>query len=77
MNIEKITLLNFKSFDKTEVKLNPFNVLVGPNASGKTQFLSALEFLRDVAKEGLDNAISMQGGMEYLQNTKQLKPQLD
>ena len=70
VNIEKITLLNFKSFDKTEVKLNPFNVLVGPNASGKTQFLSALEFLRDVAKEGLDNAISMQGGMEYLQNTR-------
>ena len=70
MNIEKITLINFKSFDKTEVKLNPFNVLVGPNASGKTQFLSALEFLRDVAKEGLDNAISMQGGMEYLQNTR-------
>ena len=66
--INKITLTNFKSFKNSSIKLNKFNVFIGANASGKSNFLSFFKFLRDVIQVGLDDAISIQGGAEYLVN---------
>jgi predicted ATPase len=43
--IEKIHIKNFKCLQDTEVTLGPFNVLIGPNDSGKTSFLQAIELL--------------------------------
>jgi predicted ATPase len=63
MGIDKIKVSNFKSFNNLEVDLNNFNVLIGSNASGKSNFIKIFEFLRDISKYGLDNAISMQGGL--------------
>ena len=45
-----------------------FNCLIGANASGKSNFVSIFKFLRDICKSGLDNAISLQGGIEYITN---------
>jgi predicted ATPase len=66
--IKNIKIENFKSFEQIETTLDRFNVVVGANASGKTNFIKAFEFLRDITKWGLENAISMQGGIEYLRN---------
>lgn len=66
--IKKVVVTNFKSFDELEVELGKFNVLIGANASGKSNFVEIFKFLRDVVNSGLDNAISMQGGVEYLRN---------
>jgi predicted ATPase len=68
MAIKRIRVKNFKSFKDLEVELGKFNVLIGANASGKSNFIRIFEFLRDIVKHGLDNAISMQGGSEYLRN---------
>jgi predicted ATPase len=68
MAIKRIRVTNFKSFKDLEVALGKFNVLIGANASGKSNFIRIFEFLRDIVKYGLDNAISMQGGSEYLRN---------
>lgn len=38
--------------------LQPFHVLVGPNASGKTTFLDVIGFLRDLVSDGLDEALA-------------------
>ena len=46
--ITKLTVENFKSFDKLEVELRPFNIVVGTNASGKSNFLDVFRFLRDI-----------------------------
>lgn len=51
-----------------DVKLGKFNVLIGANASGKSNFVQIFKFLRDIVAHGLANAISMQGGVEYLRN---------
>lgn len=69
MAIKKIRVSNFKSFDDLEITLGDFNVLIGPNASGKSNFLSIFKFLRDISLYGLTDAISLQGGVEYLRNT--------
>jgi predicted ATPase len=68
MTIKTLHVKNFKSFKELQVDLGKFNVLIGANASGKSNFIRVFEFLRDIARHGLDNAISLQGGAEYLTN---------
>jgi len=68
MVIRKIKITNFKSFKELEIELGKFNVLIGANASGKSNFVHIFKFLRDIANSGLNNAVSMQGGVEYLRN---------
>ncbi|RLE37103.1 hypothetical protein DRJ17_07275 [Candidatus Woesearchaeota archaeon] len=68
MNIRELRVSNFRSFKDLEIELDNFNVLVGANASGKSNFVEIFKFLRDIANHGLQNAVSMQGGIEYLRN---------
>ncbi|HWP30271.1 MAG TPA: AAA family ATPase [Fimbriimonadales bacterium] len=68
MAIRKIRISNFKSFENIEVELGDFNILIGANASGKSNFIQVFRFLMDIPTHKLDNAISMQGGVEYLRN---------
>ena len=68
MFVKEIQVQNFKSFKDLKIKLNPFNVLVGANGSGKSNFLEVFTFLRDVAKEDIETAINRHGGFKYIQN---------
>jgi len=71
MNISQLRAQNFKSFDTVDVELGDFNVLIGANASGKSNFLSLLTFLRDIAREGVEDAVSMQSGeIDLLRNVQ-------
>ncbi|MDH7491879.1 MAG: AAA family ATPase [Methanolinea sp.] len=69
MPIRKLTVRNFKSFSHLDVEPDNFTVIIGSNASGKSNFIQVIKFLRDIAKYGLANAVSLQGGVEYLRNT--------
>lgn len=44
--IDKIHIRNFLSIKEAEVKLGKVNLLIGPNNSGKSNFLKAFEFLK-------------------------------
>lgn len=68
MKVEYIKIQNFKTFKNASVQLNDFNVLIGANASGKSSFLQLFKFLKDIKSQGLENAISLQGGIDYLRN---------
>ena len=68
MRISRIRLSNFKSFQEIDIGLRPFNVVIGPNASGKSNLVQAFRFIRDIYMNGLENAVSMQGGSEFLPN---------
>jgi predicted ATPase len=70
MPVQRIHVENFKSFSRLDIGLSRFHVVIGSNAAGKSNFISIFRFLRDIAKNGIVNAIAMQGGSEYLQNTK-------
>jgi predicted ATPase len=61
---------NFKSFASLTMVPRGFNVLIGPNASGKSNIISMIGFMRDLSARGLRNAISLQGGEEYLRNLR-------
>ena len=68
MAIRRIRVKNFKCFDELDIELGNLNILIGANASGKSNFLQIFKFLRDISTEGLENAISRQGGVKYLRN---------
>ena len=68
MKIKNIKFGNFKCFDEVDIDLNDFNVLIGPNASGKTNFVQILKFLYDLESFGLEDAISLQAGVRYFRN---------
>lgn len=70
MKITRLRAQNFKSFDAVDVELGDLNVFVGANASGKSNFLSILTFLRDIARDGLEDAVSREGGAEFTQNVQ-------
>jgi predicted ATPase len=60
--IEKIVIYNFRSFgDKTEINLGKFNVLVGPNNSGKSNFLDSLKFLSETIKDPISDILARRG----------------
>ncbi len=68
MKLRRIRVKNFKTFDDLDLELGDLNVFVGANASGKSNFIHILEFLRDIAVSGLENAVSLQGDVEFLRN---------
>ena len=49
--IIRIEIDGFKSFDKFMLDLKPFTVLAGPNNSGKSNVLEAIELVRDLELE--------------------------
>jgi predicted ATPase len=75
MAIRRIKVSNFKSFKELDLELGNFNVVIGANASGKSNFVQIFRFIRDIANMGLDNAVSLQGS-EYLTNIGISPPQL-
>jgi predicted ATPase len=70
MPIHQVHVENFKSFSELDIDLSRFNVIIGSNAAGKSNFISIFKFLRDIARHGLVNAIAMQGGSEYIRNAR-------
>ena len=52
IKLKEIRVMNFKSFKDTGwIKLNKFNVLIGPNGSGKTNFIEFFKFLKKALVE--------------------------
>lgn len=68
MIISKLVLKNWRNFRSIDVALSERVFVVGPNASGKSNLLDAIRFLRDVAKAGggLQTAISQRGGLSKI-----------
>lgn len=71
MFITRLRLHNFRNFRDIEVQLQRRVFIVGANATGKSNFLDALRFLRDVAKEdggGLRSAISARKDFRHIRS---------
>ncbi len=69
MVISKIVLKNWRNFRSAEFELRECTYVIGPNASGKSNLLDALRFLRDLSKPkggGLQFAVSDRGGLKKL-----------
>ena len=70
IHFTKLELQNWKNFRAVDIGLQQRMFFVGPNASGKSNLLDALRFLRDLAtpKGGLASALDARGGMPHLRS---------
>ena len=69
MIISRLKLTNWRNFANADVALRDRVFIIGPNASGKSNLLDAIRFLRDVAKRdggGLQSAVNRRGGVTNL-----------
>jgi predicted ATPase len=68
INISRLKAWNFKSFKDLDLQLDNFDIIIGANSSGKSNLISIFQFIRDIIDNGVENAISLQGGTEYMFN---------
>ncbi len=60
--LKKIYVENFLSLRKVEIGLNTVNILVGKNASGKSNFIKLLRFISGLASiEAIDKIVNILG----------------
>ena len=69
MYFSKVHCRNFKSFKDETIPLKDLNILVGSNAAGKSNTVSIFRFISQIIDCGIENAISLSGGLEYVLNT--------
>ena len=68
LRFSSIRLQNWRNFAKIQVDLQRRVFLVGPNASGKSNFLDTFRFLHDIVSVGggLEDAVRKRGGISRL-----------
>ena len=71
MIITHLRTTNWRNFQQIDVPLSERQFIVGPNASGKSNFLDIFRFLQDITKKeggGLQEAIAERGGVPIIRN---------
>ncbi len=70
MRFSHILLENWRNFGRADVSLQNRTFLVGPNASGKSNFLDAFRFLRDIVISGggFQKSVTDRGGVSLIRN---------
>lgn len=71
MRPRRITIQNYKSLRHVDVEPNQFSVLVGRNASGKSNFADALDFIAIAYSDGLEHSVARKGGYENIAHRKE------
>ena len=66
--LKRVRIRGYKSIAFCDVTLEPLTILVGHNASGKSNFVEALSFLRDVLNRGLGFAVREHQGIKAILN---------
>lgn len=65
--LDYITIKGFKSIKSIErLPMRPINILIGANGSGKSNFIGAFKFLRDIRQGLLKHAVGIAGGADRL-----------
>lgn len=64
--LRRVRIRGYKSIAFCDVSLQPLTILVGRNGAGKSNFLDALAFLRDVLLVGVNEASNRHGGYEAI-----------
>lgn len=74
MKCKQIHLTNWKNFGNVTQELTDRVFVIGANAAGKSNFLDAFRFLKDVANNGLQKAVNTRGGISKIRNLNARSP---
>ncbi len=75
--LRRVRVRGYKSIEFCDVLLQPLTVLVGRNAAGKSNFLDALAFLRDVMAVGAGEAVKSRGGWNVVASRSTNSPSIE
>src|SRR5213592_2989233 len=64
--LRRVRIRGYKSIAFCDVTLQPLTILVGRNGAGKSNFLDALAFLRDVMETNVTEAMKRRGGWDSI-----------
>ena len=64
--VRRVRVKNYRSIADCDVSLGPLTVLLGFNASGKSNFLDVLRFVADALENSPPQAVAHRGGLETL-----------
>lgn len=63
-NMNYIEIEGYKSIKKARIDLRPLNILIGANGSGKSNFISFFEFLKNLIEGNIQTYIEIKGGQD-------------
>ncbi|VVM21809.1 hypothetical protein BSPWISOXPB_8890 [uncultured Gammaproteobacteria bacterium] len=63
-NLSHIKIKGFKSIKELDLEMQPINVLIGANGSGKSNFISVFRLLENIYNQRLQSYIKQNGGAE-------------
>ena len=66
LNLERLEVRNYKSLYEFSLLLGDFNVLIGPNNSGKSNILDCLSFLSEITTKTVDRVFDARGGYDHV-----------
>lgn len=66
MRLNEVSINGYRSLYEVQISPGDLTVLTGPNNSGKTNFVEAIQFLAEVYRDGLEVAIISKGGIENI-----------
>lgn len=75
--LRRVQIQGYKSIEFCDVTFEPLTVLVGRNASGKSNFLDALGFLADVMRYNLNDVVTKRNGWRAISSKSPPPPQID
>jgi predicted ATPase len=64
--MQKIKIEGYKSIKSLELPLRPINILIGANGSGKSNFLSFFDFLKQIYKRNVNEFVALKGVDTFL-----------
>ena len=59
--MNEIEIRGYKSIRELKLALRPINILIGANGSGKTNFLSFFNFLKQIYNKNLQEFVALKG----------------
>lgn len=59
---QRLGVARYKCLQRVDVTPGPFNILIGPNASGKSTLLDSLAFLHDALSSNAEQAVRQRAG---------------
>lgn len=76
MLLTRLVLTNWKNFQSVDINFKERAFIVGANASGKSNLLDAIRFLKDIVKQagGLQYAVEKRGGVPKIRCLSARRP---
>lgn len=62
--LDKVEIKGYKSIKELSMDIAPINILIGANGSGKSNFLSFFNFLKEIYKQNLQQYVALNGGTD-------------